>query len=74
LGCRPPPRQRAAIKQYALANGIRIVREFREEGVSDNGKIGTYAKLVDDRNEFFPQDRGRLVMSGGDAHQELQTR
>jgi DNA invertase Pin-like site-specific DNA recombinase len=28
------PRQRAAIKQYALANGIRIVREFREEGIS----------------------------------------
>jgi DNA invertase Pin-like site-specific DNA recombinase len=28
------PRQRAAIKTYAAANGIKIVREFREEGVS----------------------------------------
>jgi hypothetical protein len=28
------PRQRAAVKAYATANGIRIVREFREEGVS----------------------------------------
>jgi DNA invertase Pin-like site-specific DNA recombinase len=28
------PRQRAAIKVYATANDFRIVREFREEGVS----------------------------------------
>jgi DNA invertase Pin-like site-specific DNA recombinase len=28
------PRQRAAIKAYAAANGIKVVREFREEGVS----------------------------------------
>lgn len=28
------PRQRAAIKAYAAANDIKIVREFREEGVS----------------------------------------
>jgi len=33
------PRQRTAIKAYALANDIKIVREFREEGV--NGSIET---------------------------------
>lgn len=28
------PRQKAAIKAYAAANGYKIIREFREEGVS----------------------------------------
>lgn len=28
------PRQRSAIKAFAAAHGYRIVREFREEGVS----------------------------------------
>jgi DNA invertase Pin-like site-specific DNA recombinase len=43
------PRQRAAIKQYALANGIRIVPEFREEGISgavENMDRPTWAELM----------------------------
>jgi DNA invertase Pin-like site-specific DNA recombinase len=41
------PRQRAAIKAYADAHGIKIVREFREKGISGTKELEDRPALVE---------------------------
>lgn len=41
------PRQKAAIKAYAEANGIKVVRWFQEKGVSGTNDLGDRPALVE---------------------------
>lgn len=55
------PRQREATKRYAQANGVKLVREFREEGISGGSDLADRPALSEMRDALL-SNGVRLVL------------